>query len=659
MSTFLSLLIPGLVIGSLYGLSGLAVVTTYKVTRVLNFAQASLATLATYCAMSAIDAIGMPLWVGLIVAAVVGTVGGVLVEWVAVRPMARGNNLSGVLATLGVSIVIDGVVQLVWGTQPKPMPDLVPGGAIHFLGATVTPGNLVTLALAVVIMIGLYVFFERTRIGLRVRATFQNRDAAELTGVDTRRVISMTWGLAGAVGAVAAVLVAAQSNLSPDLDASLLVYTLFAVAVGGFQSLPGAVIGGLVVGVFESLFAGYVNATYGDVVLLLILVLILVVFPNGLLGSRRRAVVRDSLALVSRRAQNIVFPRWLTALLLVVGAVIIIGIPFVLTDDLVLLLAEAAAYALVAISYVVVTGNAGLVTLGQGALAILGAYAAAVTATHWGWGFLPGLAAGAVVGLLAGVLVAGAMSRLSGFYLAIATTALVVGVPSLLISLPVSFAGGAEGLGIPPISLFGLAVTSTTGVFYLTAAIMVIGAVLTALLLRSGIGKRWQAVRDSPRGAAASGINVTLQRVAAFGYAGLLAAVGGVLFAYATSYITTDQFSFTPSVYIQFAAVVGGLQSVIGGIVGAVFVAVVPYLLSGQDAWGGIVFGLAGYLVLRLAPGGVTALARDLLVRAWPALNGAHRQPHSTGPAAGDPPGADQPPVAADDRAALSAGRSE
>lgn len=657
MATFISLLVPGLVIGALYGLSGLAVVTTYKVTRVLNFAQASLATLATYCAMSAITTIGMPLWVGLVIAAVVGTVGGVLVEWIAVRPMTRSNNLAGVLATLGVSIVVDGVVQLVWGTQPKPMPALAPGSPIHFLGATVTPSNLVTLALAVLIMVALYLFFERTPLGLRVRATFQNRDAAELSGVDTGRVISMTWGLAGAVGAVAAVLVAAQSNLSPGLDASLLVYTLFAVAVGGFQSLPGAVLGGLVVGVFQSLFAGYVNATYGDVVLLLLLVLILVVFPNGLLGSRRRAVVRDSLALVARRTRNIVFPRWLTAALLVVGAVIVAGIPFVLGNDLVLLLSEAAAYALIAISYVAVTGYAGLVTLGQGALAILGAYAAAVTTAHWGWGFLPGVVAGAVLGLVSGVLVAGAMGRLSGFYLAIATTALVVGVPSLLISLPVTFDGGAEGLSLPPISLFGLAVTGTSDVFYLVTGIMVVGAAGTAVLLRSRVGKRWQAVRDSPRGAAAAGIDVTLHRVAAFGYAGMLAGVGGVLFAYSTSYITTDQFNFTPSVYIQFAAVAGGLQSVIGGIVGAVFVAVVPYVLSSEQAWGGIVFGVAGYLVLRLAPGGVTAVARDLLVRAWPGLNNARLQPNSgvDGAAAAAP----ESWSPAEDHASLSAGRTE
>ncbi|GBD30336.1 High-affinity branched-chain amino acid transport system permease protein LivH [bacterium HR32] len=274
----------GLASGGLYALVALGIVLLYRSSRVLNFAHGDLCTLGAFLALSALQA-GWP-YAASVAAGLVGAgLASAGFYQVLVRPVREGTVLGLVITTLGFALFLGGFMAWVWGTDTKPFPSPMSDVRVYRLGGVViselTAGSL---AAALVLVALLSLLVQRTPLGLAMRAVAQNPVAAQLLGVPARRVLAATWALAGMLGASAGVLLAPVLLLDPFMMLDPFLKGFAAAVLGGMDSLPGAVVGGLTLGVAESLFAGYVSVKFKATLSFLVIVAVLLLKPEGLFG---------------------------------------------------------------------------------------------------------------------------------------------------------------------------------------------------------------------------------------------------------------------------------------------------------------------------------------------------------------------------------------
>ncbi len=274
----------GLAAGSLYALVALGIVLLYRCSRVLNFAHGDLATLGVFLAFSGITRgwpYGLALLGGLAGAAAVSAAFYRLL----IKPVRQATALSLVITTLGFALFLSGVMVWAWGTDTKVFPFPLSEVRVFRLGGVVvselTAGSL---AVGLVLVAGLSALVQRTRLGLAMRAVAQNPVAAQLLGVPAGQVLAATWAVAGALGAAAGMLLAPAVLLDPFMMLDPFLKGFAAAVLGGMDSLPGAVAGGLILGVAESVFAGYVSVKYKATLSFVVIVAVLLVRPEGLLG---------------------------------------------------------------------------------------------------------------------------------------------------------------------------------------------------------------------------------------------------------------------------------------------------------------------------------------------------------------------------------------
>ncbi|MEV4224554.1 branched-chain amino acid ABC transporter permease [Nonomuraea sp. NPDC049725] len=290
MAGFLQQVIVGLGTGAIYASLALALVLIYRFTGIVNFAQGELAMFSAYIAWQ-FTAAGVPFWLSLVLALAVSFAGGMLVERVIIRPVEGAPELTVVIVTVGLFIFVNAAAGWIWTFLIKDFPNPFPGGALHVGGISVAFSTLGVLAVVGVVMGLLYLLFQHTKIGLGMRAVSANPDSARLVGIRVGWTLALGWGLAATVGAVSGVLVAPLLFLEPNMMGGVLIYAFAAATLGGFDSPLGAVVGGLVVGVAETLAGAYVSAIGPDLkvgVPLAIILGVLLLRPQGLFG---RAVV--------------------------------------------------------------------------------------------------------------------------------------------------------------------------------------------------------------------------------------------------------------------------------------------------------------------------------------------------------------------------------
>ncbi len=274
----------GAAAGSLYALVALGIVLLYRCSRVLNFAHGDLATLGVFLAFAAL-ARAWPYPVAL----AVGLAGAAAVSAafyrLLIQPVKQATALSLVITTLGFALFLSGLMAWVWGTDTKVFPFPLSEVRVYRIGEVVvselTAGSL---AVGLVLVGGLSVLVQKTPLGLAMRAVAQNPVAAQLLGVPVARVLTATWAVAGALGAAAGMLLAPAVLLDPFMMLDPFLKGFAAAVLGGMDSLPGAVVGGVLLGVAESLFAGYVSVKYKATLSFVVIVLVLLVRPEGLLG---------------------------------------------------------------------------------------------------------------------------------------------------------------------------------------------------------------------------------------------------------------------------------------------------------------------------------------------------------------------------------------
>lgn len=282
----LDVVLPGLVVGCLYGLIGMSFAVVYKATRVVNFALGEMMMLVAYTAFAIQSRYALDVWTLLAVTLVVSAIVGAAAEILVIRPLQGEPLFTIVMSTIGLAILIRSVVAVAWGVLPQPV-GLPETQDLHvLLGVGLTNAQLFLISLFVACCAAMTVFFRYTRMGLFMRATASSERTALLIGIDVRQIQSLAWIFSTLIAGLAGVTTATIYNLGPDLYANG--FRGFpATILGGLDSVLGSAIGGIIIGVVENITGRFLGSTSKDVVGLAIIVLILMVRPYGLFGERK------------------------------------------------------------------------------------------------------------------------------------------------------------------------------------------------------------------------------------------------------------------------------------------------------------------------------------------------------------------------------------
>lgn len=282
---FWQILFGGIAVGSAYALLALGMIIIYKTSEVLNFAQGDMGMLTTYFNYMLLTGYGFPFWAALGLSLVFAMFLGFVCEFLFLRRAKEPTVLGLIIITLGLDMIIFGLASWKWGADQRELPFPISPYDGYAVGpAFVSKLEVFTFIVALLIMLILFLFFRYAKLGVGMKATQQNRNAARLMGIRTNRVIMLTWGLSSMVGAISAVLIAPAATLDPYLMWDAQMKGFASAVLGGMTSLPGAAIGAYILGVAENLFGFYVSTEFKSVVAFAIIVIILCVKPSGLLA---------------------------------------------------------------------------------------------------------------------------------------------------------------------------------------------------------------------------------------------------------------------------------------------------------------------------------------------------------------------------------------
>jgi len=287
MERFVQVIVDGWATGSLYAALAVAVVLIYRSTGIVNFAQGELAMFSTFIAWGLIEA-GVPLALALLGTLALSFAGGMLIERVIIRPVEGGEVLTLVIVTLGLYILVNSLAGWIWGFGNRSFPGLFGDSQLDVAGVGIPVESIGIVAVLIGVVGLLFAVFQRTKIGLAMRAVSLNPDSSRLVGISVGRTLMIGWGIAALVGALAGVLLAPRLFLDVNLMGGVLIYSFAAATLGGFDSPFGAVLGGWIIGIAENLAGTYVDFIGNDLKILVPLVAIVVVLlfrPTGLFGS--------------------------------------------------------------------------------------------------------------------------------------------------------------------------------------------------------------------------------------------------------------------------------------------------------------------------------------------------------------------------------------
>jgi branched-chain amino acid transport system permease protein len=280
------LIVEGLAIGACYGLFAVAFVIIYKTSDVINFAQGEMAMLSTFIAYHILTFYHYPFWLAFILTMVFAVLLGIVVEFAFLRPAKEPSALGLIVITLGAEMLLMGLAGWKWGAEQKafhfPMSFQVTHEPIK--GVIINDWDIGVFVAAAIVMIVLYLFFRYTRLGIAMKATQQNKNAAKIMGIRVERVFSFAWGLSSLLGAVAAMFFAARATLDPNFMMEPFLRAFAAAVLGGLMSIPGVVIGGEIFGLIENFF-GYMWPEWKPIVAFLVIIIVLCIRPSGLFGK--------------------------------------------------------------------------------------------------------------------------------------------------------------------------------------------------------------------------------------------------------------------------------------------------------------------------------------------------------------------------------------
>jgi branched-chain amino acid transport system permease protein len=288
--SFISYLINGISLGSVYAIIALGYTMVYGIAKMLNFAHGDIIMVGGYVVLTLVSTMGFPPMVGVLAAVVACTVLGVVVERVAYRPLRNASSSLAVLITaIGVSYLLQNIALLIFGADTKSFTSVVPVPAVTLAGGSliISGETIVTILACIVIMIGLTLFVNRSKPGQAMLAVSEDRGAAQLMGINVNGTIALTFAIGSALAAIASVLLcSAYPSLTPYTGAMPGIKAFVAAVFGGIGSIPGAMIGGILLGIIEILAKAYISSQMADAIVFGVLIVILLVKPTGILGKQ-------------------------------------------------------------------------------------------------------------------------------------------------------------------------------------------------------------------------------------------------------------------------------------------------------------------------------------------------------------------------------------
>ncbi|MDD6214422.1 MAG: branched-chain amino acid ABC transporter permease [Firmicutes bacterium] len=287
--SFISNLINGISLGSVYAIIALGYTMVYGIAKMLNFAHGDVIMVGAYISYCASAYLGFPPALSVVLAMLVCTVLGVGIEAFAYKPLRRAGSLAVLITAIGVSYLLQNIALLIWGSNPKAFKSLVTFSSISLFEGKliITAESIVTVIACVIIMVALTAFTKKSKMGKAMRAVSEDKDAAELMGINVNVTISLTFAIGSALAAIAGVLLcSAYPTLQPTTGSMPGIKAFTAAVFGGIGSIPGAMVGGILLGIIEIFSKSYISTALSDAIVFSVLIIVLLVKPTGILGKK-------------------------------------------------------------------------------------------------------------------------------------------------------------------------------------------------------------------------------------------------------------------------------------------------------------------------------------------------------------------------------------
>lgn len=627
-------LLNGLTIGIVYVLIAAGLSIIFGVMDVINFTHGELFALGAYFALAIAAPIGAGgFWVALIVAPLLVGVVGMAIERYTVRPLYDRNPLYHILLTFGLVLIINDLIELIWGKQAKLFaPPGVLDQPVAILGFNYSLYNYFMIGFGAVLAGTTWWALRNTSFGLIVRAGAQDRGMVRNLGIDIDRYYTLVFGFGAALAGAAGVVLGAYQNVNPTMGGDVIIPAFVIVVIGGLGSFRGAVVGGLGVGIIQSLGRTYVPALEGLVVYLL-MILVLLVRPQGLFGNPEwQTQGEEEGELLAGRTGGILSNRLrfrLGAIAVGLLALAPLGSGVLYSSYTLVLLTDVLIWSLFALSLDFVMGYTGLVSLGHAMFYGLGAYATVLALEHVSQSVFVVIAVAIVLSALLAWVVGHLSIRVTGVYFAMITLAFAQLLYNL--TFKIGWLNGENGL-FGPEALLGIGgvgisfydlelgagpfVLGGPEVFYYFLLLTVVGSYLLARqLMRAPFGSVLQSIRESEDRAEFVGYDVTAYKRRAFVVSGGLAGLAGSLLAVNEGFVAPSVLHWLRSGEVIVMTVLGGMGTLYGPMIGAgVYVGFADFLSAYLEQWR-MVLGAVFVLFVIFLPRGLISLPAT--VTAW------------------------------------------
>jgi branched-subunit amino acid ABC-type transport system permease component len=600
---FLQTLINGLVLGTLYILIASGFTVVFGVMRVVNFAHGEFYMLGGFLVVLLFGTLHLNFVVALALTVMIVAIFGVFIERVVFRPF-RGNELNGMIAALGLSIVLQNGAALIFGTSPLFAPDFV-SGSVTIGPATVSAGRLVAIGLALVTLAGFTVFLRFTKTGRAMRAVVQDTEIATIQGIRPGAIYPIGFALGVALAGMAGGVMGPLFTVDPYMGMTPLLKAFVIVVLGGLGSMVGAAIAGLFLGVFESFASNYFGAALADVLQLVFVIAVLLLRPQGLLGERDSDNTSSARFASSNLVSDLV-PSWgwLIAAGLVALAPIALGSPFLSH------LGVVAALTAIAVIGLAIISRVGQLSLCHAAFIGIGAYGSAIITKTYGAPVVVGIVGGCAVAAVLAAVLGYFVLKTRGVYFVLITFTFgqVLGLLFLDLDGVTGGAGGIPSLDAP--TLFGVAMDNAVRFYPLALAALLLVVLFTHRLVGSSVGRAFDSIASNMQLAESSGIPTLAYQNLAFVVGSVLAALSGALMAHYIRFVSPTSYEYDLTVTLIVMMVLGGRGSIVGAVIGAVFLTLLSETLRDTQQLQNILYGAAILLVLRFAPDGVVSIPR-------------------------------------------------
>jgi len=615
MNEAVQIIIGGLLQGSIFAMLALGFFLVYRVTGVINLAQGAFCVLAALSMHTLQFSMGWPALPAAVMAVGITTLFGVVIgAWTFVPAMRRLTENNILMLTVGLLVLMQGLALVIWGSAPYELPSFSGERPVNVLGILVPTQGFWIAGTTLVVIVALWYLLARTSLGRALRACADNPLAARLMGISVPRMTLLSFGLTTFIAAIGGIVVAPVIALEFDAGQMFTISGFIAATIGGIESFVGSIVGGIALGVFEQLAAGYVSSMFANGLALGLLMITLLWRPKGLFAPRvtRRQDVREHRRVYGSIIRLDGSRAWMAGALAVALA---LALPWLVPSGLLSSLVITAILFIALLGLDVLMGYAGLVSLGHSGFMAIGGYTAAILSTTYGWPPLAGIGAGMVLSVLVALALALVSIRLRGLYLALATLVFALLVDSLTVGL-IDVTGGPSGLtGIPSFSVGSYVFSTPLSMYYLVVAIAIALVLLLIGGMRSGFGRALQAVRSDQMAASALGIGVTGHKVAAFAISALLASLSGSLYAFFFHYLSPEMVGTQRSLEMVAMLVIGGEGTLVGGLLGTMLLTLLPTIFQPLAMYKTFAEGLLLVLAFLYLPQGLFGVVANWLAR--------------------------------------------